>query len=390
MSCVSQVLLRVSPVWVWLTQHAILCLNGAARCVACALHGTAGQLGLPARPVLAARRAIVHESFAQRQHDVCEFAELMIDAMRTQERNAQRIAKWTGVLVADGVAVATQVDKLFAFVEELRLECSVCGMGRRKFERATVMKLPVPPDVSQIWSVSDLHLLACAKEESPNVMVECPSEICCHARTLQAVQRRVVTCPRILLVQVRRQSEDGSLIRFPVLAEDQFSLPALGTFDLAGCIYHVGHSSHSGHYTCASRGPDGCFWYFDDARQPRRLGRDVGEFKQRHVAMLAYVVSSSEHSQHKRPMDVQGRSRAEHDSVASVISIPGDLGASSISVLGGSLLQSAVTSDVVLSPESKGPLSSVAVSVSELPLPCTALSTLPCTTVVAQVESSHA
>ena len=64
-SCVSQVLMRMSPVWVWLTQHAVLCLDGAASCVACALHGTAGQLGLPARPVLAARRAIAHESFAQ-------------------------------------------------------------------------------------------------------------------------------------------------------------------------------------------------------------------------------------------------------------------------------------------------------------------------------------
>ena len=57
---------------------------------------------------------------------------------------------------------------------------------------------------------------------------------------------------------------------------------------LAGAVYQSGDRSDGGHSTCACRGPDGAFWYFDDAKHPRRLGDDLSQTLPRHVALLVY------------------------------------------------------------------------------------------------------
>ena len=168
------------------------------------------------------------------------------------------------------------------------MECKICGLPKRIFERSTVLKLPLPPDELQQWSVTELLLLVSAREEGCNVLVDCRSEVCSLSRAEHILQRRVFTCPQVLLVHVRRTRADGTLSRFGVCVEDQISLPGCGTLVLRGVIYHRGASADSGHYTCACLGPDRCFWYFDDIHRPTRLGANISEFRVCNVVMLVY------------------------------------------------------------------------------------------------------
>ena len=73
------------------------------------------------------------------------------------------------------------------------------------------------------------------------------------------------------------------------MADEQLWLPGLdGCMQLAGAVYQSGDRSDGGHSTCACRGPDGAFWYFDDAKPPRRLGDDLSQTLPRHLALLVY------------------------------------------------------------------------------------------------------
>ena len=72
------------------------------------------------------------------------------------------------------------------------------------------------------------------------------------------------------------------MLRHPVLAEEELSLPDVGTFELAGVVYHSGQTFRSGRYTCASRGPDRQFWRYDD-EVSRRSAVDIGRFLSRSV-----------------------------------------------------------------------------------------------------------
>ena len=168
------------------------------------------------------------------------------------------------------------------------MECARCGKPKVRFERATVLKLPVPSDSEGEYSVTDLYLAACTREERHDFLVECEGEAC-GERTVHVVQHRIVTLPNVLLVQVRRQRHagDGVPLRFALSVEDQVSLPGCGTMELLGVVYHVGARVDEGHYTCATRGPDGRFWYFDDM-SVRCLGGDIAQFRRKNVVLLAY------------------------------------------------------------------------------------------------------
>ena len=72
------------------------------------------------------------------------------------------------------------------------------------------------------------------------------------------------------------------------MAEEEFSLPDVGTFELAGVVYHSGRNLMSGRYTCASRGPDRQFWRYEDAAA-RRSAVDVGRLLPRSVYVLVYT-----------------------------------------------------------------------------------------------------
>ena len=100
--------------------------------VFCALRETRSQL-LPAsvrvvRPAVARRRALVAADFGDyRQQDACEFLERLLGSVRTSELDAARSGDWAGVQL--DVPAATQVDRVFGFVQETRWRCTICESG---------------------------------------------------------------------------------------------------------------------------------------------------------------------------------------------------------------------------------------------------------------------
>ena len=279
---VCQILLRLPSLIAWLGWHEQCCAAGEA-CAACLLHRTRLQFGRQALPELLLHRASVEEVFGDAlHHEPFAFCGAVLEAMRRTENLAGRCAVWPGVGVV-GEVFATHVDRLFAFVEERCLRCKACGAGRVQYERRTQLHLPAPRDHACNRSLYDAYLEYCA----PNggVTASCPR--CCTEQP-HVAQRRLATMPGVLLVQVRRASVAGALARYPFCVDDQTSLPDLGPMSLAAIVFHFGRGRETGHYTCACRGPDGGFWYFDDAREPVAV-RSVLGFFEKNVDAVVYT-----------------------------------------------------------------------------------------------------
>ena len=293
---VVQVLLRLPAIAAWLHAHASHCEvrrrsrdSAEARCTACDLWATRLQFGSGACPELVRQRVAVDQRFGRKiQHDAAEFLHLLLDRMRTQELQAGRAAEWVGV--QSSVTQATHVDRLFGFVEETRLECKECRSRKSRCAAASVLVLPVPPQDQErhAWTVTDLYFLWASREDlAGEDAVVC--EPCGKVRTAHVQQRRIHSRPNILIVQVRRtRQEDSDALRHSVVAEEELSLPGVGSFELASVVYHSGRRVTSGHYTCVSRGADGTFWRFDD-EVVRRLALDVGRLLTRSVYVLIYT-----------------------------------------------------------------------------------------------------
>ena len=86
----------------------------------------------------------------------------------------------------------------------------------------------------------------------------------------------------------RTAVQDGDVLRHRVLAEEEISLPDVGTFELAGVVCNSGRSLRNGRYTCVSRGPDREFWRYEDA-VARRSAMDVVRLLHRSVYVLVYT-----------------------------------------------------------------------------------------------------
>ena len=259
-TAVVQVLLRVPAVALWLNAHAMHCEGNellgdgsAVRCAACALWATRLQLGSAAVPELVRHRAVVGRRFEEHgQQDAAEFLYLLLKRMRSTELLAGRATEWRGVCSDD--ARATHVDRIFGYVEETRLLCKGCKSGKARYASANVLVLPVPPAEPQdrVWTVTDLYFLWAKPEERVgDDAVEC--SICGGQRTSHVQQRRVASRPNVLIVQVRRTvAHDSDVLRHRVLAEEEFSLPDVGAFELAGVVYHSGRNLTSGRCPCTS------------------------------------------------------------------------------------------------------------------------------------------
>ena len=153
-----------------------------------------------------------------------------------------------------------------------------------------MLVLPVPPAETQVrvWTVTDLYYLWAKPEElvgdDARVCETCNGQLTSHVQ-----QRRVSSRPNVLVVQVRRTVAGSSdVLRHPVRVEEELSLPDVGTFELAGVVYHSGQTFGSGHYTCASRGPDRQFWRYDD-EVSRPTAVDIGRLLPRSVYVLVYT-----------------------------------------------------------------------------------------------------
>ena len=102
--------------------------------------------------------------------------------------------------------------------------------------------------------------------------------------TAHETQRRILTAPNVLVVQVRRRAGR----RLPVAVEEQLELPGLPVMELVGVVYHSGATIDSGHYTCLARGPRGRFWFYDDDKAVPRMDAEVAHVKPTQVYMLVY------------------------------------------------------------------------------------------------------
>jgi hypothetical protein len=239
-------------------------------------------------PELVYRRRHVHQMFNNYdQHDVVEFAEHFLQAARRAELGAFRCGRWDHVTLPDAWRVATHVDRLFGFVDEQRSQCSCCGHAQRRFTAGMIVKLGLPADRNVASGVSDLYLAGCAAETRD---LDCEGEVCAGARVPHLLQRRVSTLPNVLLVQVQRSlSVDGAPSRHVVYPEEKLSLRGLGDLELAGVVYHHGARANTGHYTCACRGQDDRFYYYDDSKQAQRVAGEISSVLPRNAVLLAYI-----------------------------------------------------------------------------------------------------
>ena len=295
-SCVAQVLLRVPCVSLWLQAHVTQCEGFAStdgdageRCAACSLWATRLQLGSAAVPELVRQRAAIDSRFAgQEQHDAAEFMQLLLMRLRGGEVRAGRATEWRVGQTAE--TQATHVDRLFGFVQETRRQCKQCASCSACYAPSNVLVLPVPPadERERPWTVTDLYFLWARPQELVGEdAVECSA--CGGQRTSHVQQCRVRSRPNVLIVQVRRTVAGSSdALRHLVFAEEEVSLPDVGSFELTGVVYHSGRGVTSGQYTCACRGPDRQFWRYDK-NKAWRSPSEIGRLLPRSVYVLVYT-----------------------------------------------------------------------------------------------------
>ena len=288
---VSQVLLRVPAVVEWARQHHSQgCASQRTSCVICSLCGTYQELLEWAEtrrvdePSLVKERARVGRQFlGNRQHDVFEFFDKFLACARRAEIAAGRSNVWRGVQV--DMPVATHVDRLFGFVEEVRRRCTRCQRQVRVwFESARVLHLSPLELPGGPATVSEMYLAACGPgtADAPRdeeVVCESPE---CRCTTWHTTQRRIVAAPNILVIRVRR--DVGPRLR--VAVEEELDLPGLPGMELVGVVYHNGETRASGHYTCVCRGPRGRYFFFDDSMPVHRIEQEVAHVKPRQAYMI--------------------------------------------------------------------------------------------------------
>ena len=103
-------------------------------------------------------------------------------------------------------------------------------------------------------TTSELYLASCAPETDPTELVFCSQ---CNVNTVHVKQRRILSAPNVLLMQLKRQAGQP---RVPVCVDEGLDVPGLPPMDLAGVVYHHGKDTSSGHYTCLCRGPRASFF----------------------------------------------------------------------------------------------------------------------------------
>jgi ATP-dependent DNA helicase PIF1 len=301
-----QVLLRLPALSAWLSEHAQHCSEAqtaeqrAERCASCVLwRSRAAFEDRPGRRSLAqlvAHRSLAGSRFGRgAENDVVEFLEGLLAEMARIELAAARAKIWPDMGDA-GRSWCTQLDRLFAHVCEERSRCAGCGRVDVKFTRSLVLAVAAPLEADRVVGVTDLYIESCRRRPSNRTLLCCGD---CRVEGENAAQRRVVTTPNTLLVRVRGAEPDGSVRRYAVEAEERLRLPGLDPLELVGAIFHEGKTLEGGHYTCASLGPDGNFWFFNDERPPFRPGLAGLRERRREVYLLVYA-RQSKHGAYER------------------------------------------------------------------------------------------
>ena len=112
--------------------------------------------------------------------------------------------------------------------------------------------------------------------------------------------------PELLVVNVSRSVVGEARSKHAVQVEDYGSFPGGSKAELIAVVYDVGEDVKSKKaalgdvspagvarcYACAALGQDGCFWFFQDGRTPRRLGKDISGVYRHSVVALLYVLAN--------------------------------------------------------------------------------------------------
>ena len=219
-------------------------------------------------------------AFSRGQHDASDFLEQFLERARQEEVARQMYGLWGGV--QQGYAVATQVDRLFGFVQETRRQCASCqGTVRSWYANERILRVSPESADGGPLTTSELYFASCAKQES---FVDCPQ---CQREAEHRTQVRMMTAPNVLAMHVRRRP--GA--RVPVAVEQQLDLPGFPLMELVGVVYHNGVDFHSGHYTCLCRGPGGRFWFYDDNLPVQRVDQEIAHIKPKEVLLAVYARS---------------------------------------------------------------------------------------------------
>ena len=158
-----QVLLRLPAVALWLSHHAGAC-DALPCCLACTLWRSREAFGQ--RPAAVPALVVSFRDFPGlelfgdgSQHDVAEFCDCLLGALRDREVAAERFANWTGVGL--GAKKVSHVERLFGFVLEQRSRCDACGdfaatVVRHDCDRLLRLPVPVFKERDRVWTTTEL------------------------------------------------------------------------------------------------------------------------------------------------------------------------------------------------------------------------------------------
>ena len=154
-----QIFLRLKLVASWLRLHSNgNCAGIEGGCVSCALQKTRESLVTKMPRTLLDVLAANSDANAS---SMGVFGRSVVEDMVSAE---PRGVPWVGI-DSPPFCRATQVDGLFAFVEERRLRCRTCSCMSQDFRRDVVMELPAPEGSVDVASLTDLYLQRCASRE---------------------------------------------------------------------------------------------------------------------------------------------------------------------------------------------------------------------------------
>jgi len=277
-----QVFLRVREIALRVQQHKRDCEQDVSTCLCCAL-GAMGQ-----------KYNSHGAQHVERTASLPLACDLLSGVHHLQAKlfaSEQQTLPWPGVDEPPDCRL-TVTESLFAFAEEVRQCCPECGAGTTRYEKRFILDLPAPQQPGTRHTVPDLYLERCQPHACADAG-RCVTEGCAGKTNRLVEQRRLAHLPEVLFVTIARVGVGGAGNRCPVHADDYLSLPGCGNAQLAAAVYTNRASVARVRYTCALRGPDGCFWLFDAQRPPRRLEGDVAELCCHAVELLVYIPSGA-------------------------------------------------------------------------------------------------
>jgi hypothetical protein len=282
LSAVVQSFLRVREVARFLKCHVC---SGDLFCLACAAWKCRLRLG-------SAKSAGSFDDIVAAgelpSNDVTRLVDVLLQGMIRQGEAGGSLPAWP--CVSDPVSCAvTDVDVVFSFVMEIQRKCSKCGHQSVIYEKQCRLKLDLVADDDGQQDLSQLYVRSCLPQSKCG-LCSSPRSACAGTMVEHVEQRRILHLPDVLVVTLQRSVDGRPRNRAAFGVEENVSFYRCGNAELACVVYQV-PSGKGDRASCACRGPDRNFSYFEDGRAPQRLGSDVSELKPHSVAVLVYVSS---------------------------------------------------------------------------------------------------